>query len=78
MQIEIERFGPVSSFVCDLDKDLVIIYGNNNIGKSYFMQIIYLLLKSFTEKDSGFSVYGSMLFYKKLNQLPASEGYYRG
>ncbi len=37
MQIEIERFGPVSSFVCDLDKDLVIIYGNNNIGKSYSM-----------------------------------------
>ena len=67
MRIEIERFGPVSSFVCDLDKDLVIIYGNNNIGKSYS-----------TEKDSEFSVYGSMLFYKKLNQLPASEGYYRG
>ena len=54
MRIEIKRFGPVSNFVCDLDKDLVIIYGNNNIGKSYSMQIIYLLLKSFIGKHGEF------------------------
>ncbi|MCX4326262.1 MAG: AAA family ATPase [Lachnospiraceae bacterium] len=47
MRIEIKRFGPVSNFVCDLDKDLVIVYGNNNIGKSYSMQVVYLLLKEF-------------------------------
>lgn len=54
MRIEIERFGPISSFVCDLDKDLIVIYGNNNIGKSYSMQIIYLLLKSFIGKHGEF------------------------
>ena len=46
MQIEIKRFGPVSSFVCNLERDLTLIYGNNNIGKSYSMQIIYLLLNA--------------------------------
>lgn len=47
MRIEIERFGPIEKFDYDLDKDLIITYGNNNIGKSYSMQIVYLLLKTF-------------------------------
>ena len=47
MKVEIERFGPIKRFHYDLDKDFIVTYGNNNIGKSYSMQIIYLLLKTF-------------------------------
>ena len=51
MKIEIERFGPIQQFTYDLDKDFIVTYGNNNIGKSYSMQIVYLLLKKFMKKD---------------------------
>ncbi|MFG6358176.1 MAG: ATP-binding protein, partial [Acetatifactor sp.] len=47
MKIIIERFGPIDKFEYDLDKDLIVTYGNNNIGKSYAMQVVYLLLKTF-------------------------------
>lgn len=47
MKITIEKFGPINRFEYDLEKDLIITYGNNNIGKSYAMQVVYLLLKTF-------------------------------
>lgn len=47
MRIIIEKFGPIDKFEYDLDKELIVTYGNNNIGKSYAMQIVYLLLKTF-------------------------------
>lgn len=47
MKIIIEKFGPIDKFEYDLDKEIIITYGNNNIGKSYAMQIVYLLLKTF-------------------------------
>lgn len=46
MKIDIERFGPINKFSYDLEKDIVVTYGNNNIGKSYSMQIVYLFLKT--------------------------------
>lgn len=71
MQIEIERFGPVSSFKCDLDKDLTVIYGNNNIGKSYSMQAIYLLLKTIIGKDGEYSGYMRIFLFdnSKLSDI---------
>lgn len=51
MKIIIDRFGPIDRFEYDLDKELIVTYGNNNIGKSYAMQIIYLLLKTFIGKN---------------------------
>lgn len=47
MKIDIERFGPIERFSYNLEKDMIVTYGNNNIGKSYSMQIVYLLLKTF-------------------------------
>lgn len=47
MKITIERFGPIDRFEYDLSKELIVTYGNNNIGKSYAMQMVYLLLKTF-------------------------------
>lgn len=46
MKIKLKNWGPVSECEFDLDKSLIVIYGNNNIGKSYAMQTIYLLLKN--------------------------------
>ncbi len=55
MRIEIERFGPIKKFSYDLEKDLIVTYGNNNIGKSYAMQIVYLLLKIFLKNLYAYS-----------------------
>ena len=47
MKIKIVNFGPIKEFEFDLSKKLIVTYGDNNIGKSYAMQVVYLLLKSF-------------------------------
>jgi predicted ATPase len=46
MQIQIRNFGPIKAFDFDLKKDLVMIFGKNNIGKSYGIYIVYLLVKT--------------------------------
>ncbi len=45
MKIKIENWGPVKEFEYDLDKSLIVTYGTNNIGKSYSMQVVYLLIR---------------------------------
>ncbi|NJL60251.1 MAG: ATP-binding protein [Desulfobacteraceae bacterium] len=42
----------MKDFEIDLSKDFSIIYGKNNIGKSYAVSVVYLILKkiaSYTE-----------------------------
>ena len=46
MILTIKNFGPISEYRCDLDRRLIVTYGVNSIGKSYAMQIEYLLLKN--------------------------------
>ena len=46
MKIQIHSFGPIHFFEADLEKDLHLIVGENNTGKSYAITIIYLILKS--------------------------------
>ena len=53
MKIAIQNFGPIKEFCYDLEKDLIIRYGNNNIGKFYAMQIVYLLQKTFLHGNMG-------------------------
>ncbi len=45
MKIKITDFGPIKEFEFDFSKKLIVTYGDNNIGKSYAMQIAYLLFK---------------------------------
>lgn len=52
MEIKIFNFGPIKKFELDLSKDLIIIYGKNYIGKSYAIEVVYLLLKHFLEIDT--------------------------
>ena len=54
MQIKIENFGPIKSFDFDLDKDFHVIYGKNNIGKSYAMSVVYVVLKSILDVEERF------------------------
>jgi len=51
MKITLKYLGPVKEFTFDLDKDLHIIYGENNIGKSYAISSVYLLLKNFSSNN---------------------------
>lgn len=54
MKIQIHNFGPINFFESDLDKDLHLVVGDNNIGKSYAITVIYLILKSLMESRNEF------------------------
>ncbi len=53
MKISIKNFGPIEHFEFDLEKDLHVIYGENNIGKSWAVNLIYLVLKSYKRFIEG-------------------------
>lgn len=46
MQIVLQSFGPIKTFTFDLAKDFHLIVGENNVGKSYAMTMVYLILKT--------------------------------
>ena len=58
MKVIIVQFGPIKSFRYDLDKDLIVTYGNNNIGKSYAMQLVYITLKNLISRNNRLSLFG--------------------
>ncbi len=47
MKINIKNFGPISHFSFDLEKDFHLIVGENSVGKSYAITVIYLVIKAF-------------------------------
>jgi predicted ATPase len=47
MQLHLKNIGPIDSVDINVDSDLTFIYGRNNIGKSYAITILYLILKNF-------------------------------
>ncbi|MCK4406175.1 MAG: AAA family ATPase [Bacteroidales bacterium] len=51
MKIQIKNLGPIAEFEFDLTKDLSIIFGKNNIGKSYAIICLYILIKNLTKKS---------------------------
>jgi predicted ATPase len=48
MQLHLKNIGPIDSIDINVDSDLSFIYGKNNIGKSYAITILYLVLKNFS------------------------------
>ncbi|MCI5223658.1 MAG: hypothetical protein D3924_13550 [Candidatus Electrothrix sp. AR4] len=56
MKIIINDFGPIDTFTFDLKKDFHLIVGENNVGKSYAITIVYLLVKTIlnSSKHLGF------------------------
>ncbi|EJI1423129.1 AAA family ATPase [Vibrio parahaemolyticus] len=63
MIVTINNFGPVRSFTIDLDKDFHLLVGKNNIGKSYAITAVYLIIKAFNEIDDDRALYGFSPFY---------------
>lgn len=45
MKVILENFGPIKRVEFDLAKDLNVIFGKNNIGKSYGITALYIMLK---------------------------------
>ena len=45
MKVTLENFGPIRKAEFDLSKDMNVIFGKNNIGKSYAITALYILLK---------------------------------
>ena len=76
MRISISAFGPINHFEFDLTKDVVVTFGDNNIGKSYAMQVVYLLLKNLREFSSYYTRYyrygyyaRNESYYKEINRI---------
>ncbi|MDM8548898.1 AAA family ATPase [Desulfobacterales bacterium HSG2] len=61
MHIRIRNFGPIKDFSFDLTKDFVVIFGKNNIGKSYAISVVYLILKSVLRIEKDRLAYVSMI-----------------
>jgi len=81
MHITIRNFGPIKEFDFDLTKDFVVIFGKNNIGKSYAISVIYLILKSFLRIEKDRLAYISLIsdqindLSKRIGeQLPGENG----
>jgi predicted ATPase len=55
MQIKIRNFGPIKAFDFDLEKNWVVIFGKNNMGKSYGIYMVYLLVKTWLNTQSEVS-----------------------
>ncbi len=66
MKIEIANWGPIQKCEYDLNKSLIVTYGENNIGKSYAMQVMYLLLKKL-RYFSDFYTYMTM-YYPQIDE----------
>lgn len=49
MRITIENFGPIHHAEFDLTKDINVVFGKNNIGKSYAITAVYLVVKRLVE-----------------------------
>lgn len=49
MIIELNNFGPIRTFLFDVNKDFHVVYGKNNIGKSYAISAVYIVLKAFLD-----------------------------
>jgi hypothetical protein len=52
MKICIHCFGPIYHYEFDLDKDFHLIVGENSVGKSYAITLVYLIIKGFLSVES--------------------------
>ncbi len=68
MIIKIKNFGPIKEFEIDLSKDFSIIYGKNNIGKSYAVSVVYLILKKFISDNKYYGMKREIALFHKILQ----------
>ncbi len=51
-QIKMRNFGAIKEFDLDLKKNFVVLFGKNNIGKSYALSVVYLVLKHLLDLEA--------------------------
>ena len=62
MIIQLKNFGPIEHFEFDTEKQMHFIFGENNIGKSYAISAVYLILKNWQiSKNFSISDYDEFL-----------------
>lgn len=73
MEINIKNFGPIRHFSTDLDSDFLFIVGDNNIGKSYAISLIYVILKTLTNNEiTDRPMYTGYLFDDIAKKIPSN------
>jgi AAA15 family ATPase/GTPase len=63
MNIQLNNFGPIKQFDFDLSKDLTVLFGKTNTGKTYAISAIYLVLKAFSNAYTQKPPIDAALFY---------------
>ncbi len=53
MKIQLKNFGPIEFFEFDTKTQMHFIFGENNIGKSYAISAVYLLLKNLAQSAAN-------------------------
>ena len=69
MKITIENFGPINKFEINLFKNISLIYGKNNIGKSYAISVVYMFLKSLPMMTKKSELESAISKYSKGNKF---------
>lgn len=59
MIIELHNFGPIERFTFDTEKRMHFIFGENNVGKSYAITAVYLILKNLEKATKSFYGYNN-------------------
>ena len=54
MKLTVKNLGPISQAEVDLSKDLIILTGENNTGKTYVAYGIYGIIKRIKEGHTSF------------------------
>ncbi len=79
MKIKIENIGPIKNIEFDFSKNLHLIFGKNNIGKSFSVNLIYCLVKSFIENNrfntESDTPYRGLSIYKEFNEDKVVKSY---
>lgn len=70
MILKIRNFGPIEHCEIDLSKDFTLIVGQNNIGKSYAISLIYVLLKVLSRRPEPryYSHGGANYYYREIRE----------
>jgi predicted ATPase len=67
MKIQLRNFGPIEFFEFDTKTQMHFIFGENNIGKSYAISAVYLILKNFSQFNFGNTML--LISEKEINSI---------
>jgi predicted ATPase len=77
MKLQLKNIGPINNIEISTDADLIFIYGKNNIGKSYAITLLYLILKNYMLESSYLGQWRFPVIkpdikdiFEKINSIP--------